>query len=197
MLEQVEQNLGAKPQAVSADSGYWDPKQVERIQVHKFKGLICTWPRGSRSMGNRVNRRWRHKQTTEQQRNYWIIRKQSRRSDQHNDCVRLNRVPGSRGHPRFHSRSKRTAGARPQLLDVWSRAMHWEPARAPGSALVKEYPSKVPAELSGSAFSLLYDNRTSLRHGAAGMPIQTGSCRDAASAQPTPEHMPAGHATIA
>ena len=28
MLEQVEQNLGAQPQAVSADSGYWDPEQV-------------------------------------------------------------------------------------------------------------------------------------------------------------------------
>lgn len=34
MLEQVEQNVGARPQAVSADSGYWDPKQVgdERVQ---------------------------------------------------------------------------------------------------------------------------------------------------------------------
>jgi len=28
MLEQVEQNMGARPQAASADSGYWDPKQV-------------------------------------------------------------------------------------------------------------------------------------------------------------------------
>ena len=32
MLEQTEQNLGARPQAVSADSGYWNPTQVEKIQ---------------------------------------------------------------------------------------------------------------------------------------------------------------------
>jgi transposase len=33
MLEQVEQNVGAKPQAVSADSGYWDPAQVEDARL--------------------------------------------------------------------------------------------------------------------------------------------------------------------
>lgn len=32
MLEQTEQNLGTRPQAVSADSGYWNPTQVEKIQ---------------------------------------------------------------------------------------------------------------------------------------------------------------------
>ena len=34
MLQQVEQNVGAKPQAASADTGYWDPRQVgdERVQ---------------------------------------------------------------------------------------------------------------------------------------------------------------------
>jgi transposase len=32
MLEQTEQNVGARPQAVSADSGYWNPTQVETIQ---------------------------------------------------------------------------------------------------------------------------------------------------------------------
>ncbi len=32
MLEQTEQNVGAWPQAVSADTGYWNPQQVEKIQ---------------------------------------------------------------------------------------------------------------------------------------------------------------------
>ena len=33
MVEQVEQNLGAKPQAVSADNGYWNTKQVGDARV--------------------------------------------------------------------------------------------------------------------------------------------------------------------
>ena len=33
MLQQVEQNVGAKPQAASADTGYWDPKQVGDARV--------------------------------------------------------------------------------------------------------------------------------------------------------------------
>jgi transposase len=32
MLEQTEQNVGAWPQAASADTGYWNPQQVEKIQ---------------------------------------------------------------------------------------------------------------------------------------------------------------------
>ncbi|MGA2218256.1 MAG: transposase [Terracidiphilus sp.] len=32
MLEQTEQNAGAWPQATSADSGYWNPEHVEKIQ---------------------------------------------------------------------------------------------------------------------------------------------------------------------
>jgi len=34
MLEQVEQNLGAKPQAATADAGYWSEEQLsdERVQ---------------------------------------------------------------------------------------------------------------------------------------------------------------------
>jgi hypothetical protein len=32
MLEQTERNTGAWPQAASADSGYWNPQQVEKIQ---------------------------------------------------------------------------------------------------------------------------------------------------------------------
>jgi len=32
MLEQTEQNVGARPQAASADTGYWNPAQVEKIQ---------------------------------------------------------------------------------------------------------------------------------------------------------------------
>jgi transposase len=32
MLEQTEQNAGARPQAVSADTGYWNPQHVEKIQ---------------------------------------------------------------------------------------------------------------------------------------------------------------------
>jgi transposase len=42
MLEQVEQNVGAKPQAVSADSGYWNPKQVEKIQAHGINLHVAT-----------------------------------------------------------------------------------------------------------------------------------------------------------
>jgi hypothetical protein len=32
MLEQTERNVGAWPQAASADTGYWNPEQVEKIQ---------------------------------------------------------------------------------------------------------------------------------------------------------------------
>jgi hypothetical protein len=32
MLEQTEQNAGARPQAASADTGYWNPEQVKKIQ---------------------------------------------------------------------------------------------------------------------------------------------------------------------
>lgn len=32
MLEQTGRNMGAWPQAVSADTGYWNPQQVEKIQ---------------------------------------------------------------------------------------------------------------------------------------------------------------------
>jgi hypothetical protein len=32
MLEQTERNMGAWPQAASADTGYWNPQQVEKIQ---------------------------------------------------------------------------------------------------------------------------------------------------------------------
>jgi transposase len=32
MLEQVQQNVGALPEVVSADSGYWNPEQVEKVQ---------------------------------------------------------------------------------------------------------------------------------------------------------------------
>jgi hypothetical protein len=33
LLEQVKQNVGAQPQAVSADNGYWNGKQVEDARV--------------------------------------------------------------------------------------------------------------------------------------------------------------------
>ena len=33
MLEQVQQNVGDKPQAASVDTGYWDPKQVSDPRV--------------------------------------------------------------------------------------------------------------------------------------------------------------------
>jgi hypothetical protein len=42
MLEQVEQNVGAQPQAVSADSGYWNPEQVEKIQVQGIDLHVAT-----------------------------------------------------------------------------------------------------------------------------------------------------------
>jgi len=32
MLEQTERNVGARPQAASADTGYWNPAQIEKIQ---------------------------------------------------------------------------------------------------------------------------------------------------------------------
>lgn len=32
MLEQAERNAGTRPQAASADTGYWNPEQVEKIQ---------------------------------------------------------------------------------------------------------------------------------------------------------------------
>jgi transposase len=42
LLEQVEQNVGAKPQAVSADSGYWDPKQVGDARVQGIDLHVAT-----------------------------------------------------------------------------------------------------------------------------------------------------------
>jgi transposase len=42
MLEQLEQNVGAKPQAVSADSGFWNPEQVEKIQVQGIDLHVAT-----------------------------------------------------------------------------------------------------------------------------------------------------------
>jgi transposase len=42
MLEQVEQNVGAKPQAVSADSGYWDPQQVGDARVQGMDLYVAT-----------------------------------------------------------------------------------------------------------------------------------------------------------
>jgi len=42
MLEQVEQNMGAKPQAASADTGYWDPKQVSEARVQGIDLYVAT-----------------------------------------------------------------------------------------------------------------------------------------------------------
>ena len=42
MLEQVEQNLGAKPKAVSADSGYWNPKQVDDPRLQGVDLYVAT-----------------------------------------------------------------------------------------------------------------------------------------------------------
>jgi transposase len=42
MLEQVEQNVGARPEAVSADSGYWNPEQVEKILVQGIDLHVAT-----------------------------------------------------------------------------------------------------------------------------------------------------------
>ena len=42
MLEQLEQNVGANPQAVSADSGFWNPEQVEKIQVQGIDLHVAT-----------------------------------------------------------------------------------------------------------------------------------------------------------
>jgi len=32
MVERTERNVGARPQAASADTGYWNPQQVEKLQ---------------------------------------------------------------------------------------------------------------------------------------------------------------------
>ena len=42
MLEQVEKNTGARPQAVTADSGYWDPKQVEDPRLEGIELYVAT-----------------------------------------------------------------------------------------------------------------------------------------------------------
>lgn len=42
MLEQVERNVGTKPQAVSADSGYWDPQQVEDTRLEGIDLYVAT-----------------------------------------------------------------------------------------------------------------------------------------------------------
>ena len=42
MVEQVEQNLGAKPQAVSADNGYWNTKQVGDARVQDIALHVST-----------------------------------------------------------------------------------------------------------------------------------------------------------
>jgi transposase len=42
MLEQAEQNAGAKPEAASADHGYWDPKQVQDPRVEGIDLYVAT-----------------------------------------------------------------------------------------------------------------------------------------------------------
>ena len=42
MLEQVEQNVGAKPEAASADHGYWDPKQMQDPQIEGIDLYVAT-----------------------------------------------------------------------------------------------------------------------------------------------------------
>ena len=42
MVEQVKQNVGAQPQAVSADNGYWNGKQVAEVQVRGIDLHVAT-----------------------------------------------------------------------------------------------------------------------------------------------------------
>jgi transposase len=42
MLEQTERNAGARPQAASADTGYWNPEQVEKIQAQGIDLHVAT-----------------------------------------------------------------------------------------------------------------------------------------------------------
>jgi hypothetical protein len=42
MVEQVKQNVGAQPQAVSADNGYWNGKQVADVQVRGIDLHVAT-----------------------------------------------------------------------------------------------------------------------------------------------------------
>jgi Transposase DDE domain len=42
MVEQVKQNVGAQPQAVSADNGYWNGKHVEDARVQGIDLYVAT-----------------------------------------------------------------------------------------------------------------------------------------------------------
>jgi transposase len=54
MLEQVEQNVGAKPQAVSADTGFWNPEQVQKIQAQGIDLHVATSKRKHGETGQSV-----------------------------------------------------------------------------------------------------------------------------------------------
>jgi hypothetical protein len=41
-LEQTEQNAGTRPQAASADTGYWNPEQVEKMQAQGIDLHVAT-----------------------------------------------------------------------------------------------------------------------------------------------------------
>jgi transposase len=56
MLEQVEQNMGAKPQAVSADTGFWNPEQVQKIQAQGIDLHVATSKRKHGETGQSANR---------------------------------------------------------------------------------------------------------------------------------------------
>jgi transposase len=88
MLEQVEQNVGAMPQAVSADSGYWNPEQVEKVQTRGIDLHVATGKQKhgetSKSVSEEINysgpelslrERMKRKLQTEAGRNLYRMRK--------------------------------------------------------------------------------------------------------------------------
>ena len=68
MVEQVKQNVGAQPQAVSADNGYWNGKQVGEVQVRGINLHVAT---GNRNLERRSRRRMKMGRSQTQKQGCW------------------------------------------------------------------------------------------------------------------------------
>ena len=85
MIQQIEENLGCKPEKVSADAGYWSPEnatdiKVEGIDLHiatgrDKHGAAAEMAEGSAPPGARPRERMRHKLRTEAGRAVYKMRK--------------------------------------------------------------------------------------------------------------------------
>ena len=71
MLEQVKKNVGAQPEAASADNGYWNTGMRSKWETRGSKVSTCTWAPGSRNMGSRVRRRMRMRRSQPQKLRCW------------------------------------------------------------------------------------------------------------------------------